>query len=129
MKKERKKMTEKEFLIWLANEGEGARIKSHFISEYRDESLLFEYSKGVFKNLGCVLNISEVIIYMKKYPKSFKTLSFLHKKTIYVWGITKGKHKNDEVLAESLGLKNYWMGNEIKTLQRKFKVTIEEVEE
>jgi len=137
-------MTEKEFLHWLADEGLGARVQFDELCE--SKPLTYQYVNNKFicidsidhysgrasKYINNKYNVKDLtfILDMMGLDTGFKTLPKLHKKTIEVWGRDSGSFADHEALSRALGLNHYWM-NEEKSApnQKKFKITIEELEE
>lgn len=122
-------MTEKEFLHWLADEGEGARV--HFYDEEGDLVKVY-YNQGAFYSELCSnepYTLRDIVNSIESETEEWKNkyLPKLHKKTITVYGFTTSKPNDD--LEGLLGLYTFHPSEKMTDDYKKFEITIREVEE
>lgn len=118
-------MTEKEFLIWLANANEGDRIN---FDGYAILTYTGNYKFEVKRNGQTTVEIEDVFFVLRKWQiGEMKPLFKLHTKEITGYGFTTSKPDLNS-LEGLLGLYSFNQTKEIDDF-KKFKITIEEIEE
>jgi len=104
-------MTEKEFLIWLANEGEGARV-SFYDSD--GDFCEYRYSKGKFWEIGQVnshLQLEDILLHLDA-EHNFKVLPPLFTKQAKGYFVPMGEgDKPHYDLYSELGIKAFATDN------------------